>query len=101
MFDDIEKIEGPDSPPQSPNHNSWRYMNPIQKAGVIGCFSLLAVSLFFFDSQSASAVIITVCSFSFLLFGYVAGSLWKVRHALHFWYSMAFACIVHVSLLPI
>lgn len=35
-----------------------------------------------------------------LFLGYVSGSLWKVRHALHFWWSMTAAVIVHGATLP-
>lgn len=101
MFDDIEKIEGPDPQQQKPNRNSWKYMNWIQKTGVISSLSLYAISLPVSGAYAKPAVFIGVCAWSCLLFGYVAGSLWKVRHALHFWYSMAFACVVHVCLLPI
>ena len=97
MFDDIEKVE----PHPQPNRNSWKYMNPIQRTGVIGSVALYFLALPLGDSHLRPAIIVGVCGWSFLLFGYVAGSLWKVRHALHFWYSMAFACVVHACLLPI
>ena len=101
MFDDIEKIEGAAPEQQKPNHNSWKYMNWIQRSGVIGAGALFVVSLPLGNSHTTPAMVVGVCAWSSLLFGYVAGSLWKVRHALHFWYSMAFACVVHVCVLPI
>lgn len=101
MFDDIDKIEGPAPDQQKSNRNSWKYMNWIQKTGVISSIVLYFIFLPLSDHNAKPAMIVGVCGWSCLLFGYVAGSLWKVRHALHFWYSMAFACIVHTCLLPI
>lgn len=99
MFEDIENIQ-PETQ-QKTNHNSWKYMNWIQRTGVISSMILYFIFLPLSDGHAKPAAIVGVCGWSCLLFGYVAGSLWKVRHALHFWYSMAFASIVHTCLLPV
>ena len=76
---------------------TWASMNYIQRGGVIGC-GLLQIPSY---SKGRLGVYFGIASWSFLLFGYVAGSLWKVRHALHFWWSMFFASLVHAPLVPV
>jgi hypothetical protein len=77
---------------------TWASMNFIQRGGCIGFVVLFMPSLF---CSGRLAVYFGVACWSVLLFGYVAGSLWKVRHASHFWWSMFVAALVHVPLLPI
>jgi hypothetical protein len=77
---------------------SWASMNKIQRGGVIGFFPLYMLSLVC-DGRYGIGFGITAWSWIFL--GYVAGNLWKYRHAVHFWWSVAFAFIVHCSLIPV
>jgi hypothetical protein len=76
----------------------WASMNAIQKSGVIGFFVLLFGSLPF--SGKTTAPYMEVCAQTSLFFGWVAGSLWKVRHALHFWWSLVIATLGHLCLIP-
>jgi hypothetical protein len=76
---------------------TWASMNFIQRGGVIGC-GLLQIPSY---SKGRLGVYCGIASWSILLFGYVAGSLWKVRHALHFWWSLFVASLIHVPLLPV
>jgi hypothetical protein len=77
---------------------TWASMNYIQRAGVIGGCVLFLPSLSYDGRLGMYA---GVAGWTILLFGYVAGSLWKVRHAVHFWWSLFFASLVHAALLPI
>jgi hypothetical protein len=94
MFEDVEKIENPQT-------GSWASLTTIQQAGTMCACALFVVSLVTSFWSCGAAVILGVCAASSLLLGLVAGALWRARHALHFWYSMAFACIVHACFLPI
>lgn len=94
MFEDVEKIENPQT-------GSWASLTTIQQAGTMFAGALFVISLVTSFWSRGAAVIIGVCAASSLLLGLVAGALWRARHALHFWYSMAFACIVHACFLPI
>jgi hypothetical protein len=76
---------------------TWASMNFIQRGGVIGCVALMIPSY----SKGPVGVYFGVASWSALLLGYVAGSLWKVRHALHFWWSLFVAGLIHTPLLPV
>jgi hypothetical protein len=73
-------------------------MNAIQRAGVLG---LIPFMVLFYANDGRLGTIFGLLSWTSLLLGYVAGALWRVRHALHFWWSVFFACIVHASLLPV
>ena len=81
----------------TPKPGTWGAMNSIQRAGVIG---LLPFTILFFAYDGRLGTIFGLLGWTSLLLGYVAGSLWRVRHTLHFWWSVFFACIVHACLLP-
>jgi len=89
------------TPKTAPKPGSWASTNYIQRFGIIGSLVLYAVSLFLSFSNLRLGLILGLCGWSCLLFGYVAGSLWRVRHALHFWWSLAFSAVVHACLLPV
>jgi len=82
---------------KDPKPGTWGSMNSIQKGGVIGA-AVLFLPMFIYKGRLGNDF--GVASWSVLLFGYVAGSLWKIRHALHFWWSMLAASLIHVPLLP-
>jgi hypothetical protein len=86
---------------KAPRPGSWASTNFIQRFGLIGSFVLYGISLFSSSSNVHVSLIIGLCGWSSLLFGYVAGSLWSVRHALNFWWSIVFACGFHACLLPV
>lgn len=73
-------------------------MNYIQRSGVIGLIAFITPALI---CDGLLGVFFGVIGWTSLLMGYVAGNLWRVRHALHFWWSIGFACIVHSCLLPV
>ena len=77
--------------------SSWAQMNAIQKTGAICFVVLLLGSLAFVDDPRQAYVEVGAQTSLFL--GWVAGSLWKVRHALHFWWSMLIAILGHLCLL--
>jgi len=77
---------------------TWSSMNVIQQSGVIGGVVMFAPSMIY---DGRVGVYCGVVGWSILLFGYVAGSLWKVRHALHFWWSVFVAGLIHMPLLPV
>jgi Ni/Fe-hydrogenase subunit HybB-like protein len=82
---------------QKKSRGEWARMNVIQKSGAIGFFVLLFVSLAFVDETYKAYVEVGAQTSIFL--GWVAGSLWKVRHALHFWWSLLVATLGHLCLL--
>jgi hypothetical protein len=67
MFDGIEKIEEPEVR-QKPNRNSWKYMNWIQKTGVISSIVLYFICLLLSDGHAKPATIVGVVGWSCLLF---------------------------------
>jgi hypothetical protein len=73
-------------------------MNNIQRCGVICGIVFFMPSLF---CDGRLGVAFGLLAWTSFLMGYVAGGLWKVRHALHYWWSIAFAATVHVFLLPL
>jgi hypothetical protein len=79
------------------NRGEWARMNVIQKAGAIGFFVLLFGGLAVVDETHQAYVEVGAQTSLFL--GWVAGSLWKVRHALHFWWSLLVAILGHLCLL--
>ena len=46
-------------------------------------------------------MVINLLSYTCLFIGYVTGSLWKVRHVLHFWWSTGVSLVAHLALCPI
>jgi len=82
----------------APKPGTWASMNAIQKVGVIGSLLCYAPSLF---CNGRLSMFFGLLGWTFLLLGYVAGNLWRFRHAVHFWWSVAFACVVHSALLPV
>jgi hypothetical protein len=84
------------APPQRPT--GWKSMNYIQRIGCLGLFPFFMLSLIY---DGRLSTIFGLMGWTSIFLGYVAGNLWKFRHAVHFWWSVAFACIVHAALLPI
>ena len=82
----------------TPKPGTWAAMNYIQRSGVIGAVVLFAPAEF---CDGKLGLFFGLLGWTSLLLGYVAGNLWRVRHALHFWWSLTFACVVHSILLPV
>lgn len=91
-------LTGEQKPNRQSKAGSWVSMNPIQKTGCIGFFVLLFGGLFFLGDPRQ--VYCEIAAQTSLFLGWVAGSLWKVRHALHFWWSLVVAIVGHICLLP-
>lgn len=87
-----------ESKTSTPKPGTWGAMNSIQRAGVIG---LIPFTVLFYVYDGRLGTIFGLLGWTSLLLGYVAGALWKVRHALHFWWSVFFACVIHACLLPV
>lgn len=96
--DVVREEDGGTQHKTAPKPGTWASMNYIQRGGVIGfapCFMLSLIcngtwSLFF-----------GLLGWTSILLGYVAGNLWKFRHAVHYWWSVAFALAAHSTLLPV
>jgi hypothetical protein len=72
-------------------------MNRIQKTGVI--IGLILMPFGFMSG--AIGDLFGFLSFTTFFIGYVAGSLWRIRHVLRFWWSTTIALVVHCCLYPI
>ena len=78
------------------NPSQWAKMNFLQRGGVI--FGLACMPFSYMHEPVGT--FFGVASWTCLFLGYVSGAFWKVRHALHFWWSMAAAVTLHCSTLP-
>jgi hypothetical protein len=83
---------------KAPKPGTWASMNAIQRTGVIALFPCFMLSLF---CNGRLSMFFGQLGWASILLGYVAGNLWRFRHAVHFWWSVAFACLVHSALLPV
>ena len=98
-MDEYTDISGNPQPHQAKSKaGTWAGMNYIQRMGCLGLFPFMILS-FVYDGRLG--IIFGLIGWTSIFFGYVAGNLWRYRHALHFWWSVAFAAVVHVALLPI
>jgi len=83
---------------QKKNAGAWSKMNYIQRIGVFGLFPFMILS---YAYNGRAGIIFGLIGWTSIFFGYVAGNLWRFRHALHFWWSTVFAAAVHAGLLPV
>jgi len=79
-------------------NTGWARMNAIQKTGAICFFVFFTLSLLV---PHTLRIYFDISSQTCLFLGWVAGSLWRVRHALHFWWSLVIAVLGHIGLLSI
>ena len=93
-----EDIFGRHVPKHNPELGTWASTNWVQRTGLILFFPLVLCS-WIFDGKAGSAF--GVAAWSSIFLGYVAGNLYKYRHALHFWWSVAIASLIHASLSPL
>jgi hypothetical protein len=82
---------------QKKNVGAWSKMNYIQRIGCLGLFPFMILSFIY---SGRLGIAFGLMGWTSIFFGYVAGNLWRFRHALHFWWSVAFATVVHAALLP-
>ena len=97
-MDEYTDISGEGQHKKAGKAGTWAGMNYIQRTGVIMLFPFFMLSLF---CNGRLSVIFGLFGWTSIFLGYVAGYLWRYRHALHFWWSLAFACAVHGALLPV
>ena len=76
----------------------WASMNWIQRAGGLSFIILFIPAVI---ASGGWHLFFALCSWTCLFLGYVAGSLWKLRHALHFWWSLIAATLAHACLIPL
>ena len=101
MDDTVDVVRDEDGGAHSksaPKPGTWASMNNIQRIGVIGMLPCYALSLVLDGRWS---MFFGLLGWTSILIGYVAGNLWKFRHAVHYWWSVAFALVVHSALLPV
>lgn len=82
---------------QEKNKSWWAKMSLIERSGFV---AFVASLIPFYTYSGRLGVYCGVAGWSLWLSSFVAGSLWRVRHAVHFWWSLVFAGLVHASLLP-
>jgi uncharacterized membrane protein len=97
-MDEYTDISGTSKPTKVGKVGTWAGMNNIQRIGVIGLFPFMILSFIY---SGRLGIIFGLMGWTSIFIGYVAGNLWRFRHALHFWLSMTAACIVHIALLPV
>jgi hypothetical protein len=101
MDDYVDVVRDEDGGTQrktAPKAGTWASMNYIQRGGVIGFAPFFMLSLVCNGNWS---MFFGLLGWSWILMGYVAGNLWKFRHAVHYWWSVTFASIAHAALLPV
>ena len=81
---------------QKEKPGQWAKMNFLQRGGVISGVACMPFSYM----HDPIGTCFGVASWTCLFIGYVSGAFWKVRHALHFWWSMAIAVVLHCATLP-
>ena len=78
------------------NPSQWSKMNFLQRGGVICGLACMPFSYV----HDPVGTYFGVASWTILFLGYVSGALWKVRHSLHFWWSLVVAAVIHCTTLP-
>jgi hypothetical protein len=96
--EDYVDIASKDTTKTAPKLGAWSKMNYIQRIGCLGLFPYMILS---FVYSGRLGIIFGLMGWTSIFLGYVAGNLWRFRHALHFWWSVTFACAVHTALLPV
>lgn len=92
------EILGETPQPTKKRKTGWASMNAIQKSGLIACVALAIPS---FAYSGRLGMFFGLSCWSSLFLGYVAGSRWRVRHAVHFWWSLLVAVAAHCGVLPV